>query len=64
MSKKWCANCQRKLHTMKFAANKSTVDKLQSYCKVCMARIVREHRVKTGKVQPGRRVGRPRKETA
>jgi hypothetical protein len=58
---KWCANCQQKLSVTKFAGNVSTRDGLQSYCKTCMARIVREHRVRVGKTQPGRKVGRPRK---
>jgi NAD-dependent SIR2 family protein deacetylase len=61
---KWCANCQQKLRSAKFAANRSTRDGLQSYCKACMAAIVREHRVRTGKVVPGRKVGRPRKAAA
>jgi hypothetical protein len=61
---KWCANCQRKMSVTKFAANKSTPDGKQSYCKVCMARIVREHRVRVGKTQAGRKVGRPRKAAA
>jgi NAD-dependent SIR2 family protein deacetylase len=59
--KKWCPSCQEKLPGARFGPNKSTKDGLMPYCRLCMARIVREHRVKTGKVQAGRRVGRPRK---
>jgi NAD-dependent SIR2 family protein deacetylase len=61
---KWCPACEEKLPVARFGANKGTKDKLMPYCRQCMARIVREHRIRTGKVKEGRKVGRPRKAAA
>jgi NAD-dependent SIR2 family protein deacetylase len=61
---KWCPGCQAKLPGRAFGDNKSTKDGRMPYCRACMARIVREHRVRVGKTQAGRKVGRPRKAAA
>jgi hypothetical protein len=61
---KWCPGCLKEIDSGLFGRNVGRADGLQGYCRVCMARLVREHRLRTGKVKPGRKVGRPRKGAA
>jgi hypothetical protein len=58
---KWCPSCERELKEMAFGRNESLSDGLAAYCKACYARKIKESRLRTGKVKPGRGVGRPRK---
>jgi hypothetical protein len=61
---KWCPGCLEEKHVGLFGRNKGRHDGLACYCLPCNARLVREHRIRTGKVKPGRKVGRPRKGAA